>query len=142
MCGERVGVLCTGQRSAVLHAQSIASYGFGAYSAGAEASNVAVLELESKPKEEVYAGLVAAAKKLAGEKGADCVCLGCAGMTEMQQVCQEAVGMKDRKCMVIDGVTMGVHFLTGLVREGLGTAKGGAYRSSKEGRLKRGQTYL
>ncbi|KAI0128765.1 hydantoin racemase [Xylariales sp. AK1849] len=142
MLGDRLGVITTSPRSAVLHAQSIANYGLSAYSAGCEAANVAVLELESRAKEEVYAGLTAAAERLVSEKGADCVCLGCAGMTEMQEVCRAAVGMEERRAMVVDGVVMGVHFLVGLVREGLGTAKGGAYRSSREGRQGRGQNFL
>lgn len=140
MCGDKLSVLTTGQRSKFLHADSINTvYGLGHFSVGCEASDVAVLELESKPKEEVYAGLVSAAKKLV-ERGADCICLGCAGMTEMQQVCQEAVGMvEEREVMVVDGVAVGVQFLIGLVREGLGTAKRGSYRSSGVAREKRGE---
>lgn len=139
MCGDKLSVITTGQRSRFLHADAInTAYGLGPFSVGCEASDVAVLELETKPKEEVYAGLVSAARKLV-DKGADCICLGCAGMTEMQEVCQEAVGMKEaREVMVVDGVAMGVQFLIGLVREGLGTAKRGAYRSSAVAREKRG----
>lgn len=138
ICGEKLSVITTGQRSRFLHADAInTTYGLGHFSVGCEASDLAVLELESKPRDEVYAGLVSAAKKLV-ERGADCICLGCAGMTEMQQVCQEAVGMKEREVMVVDGVAMGVQFLVGLVREGLGTAKRGSYRSSAIAREKRG----
>lgn len=142
MCGERLGVVITSQRSRVLHEDSInTTYGLGNFSVGCEAAEVTVLELETKPKEEVYAGLASAAKGLVG-KGADCICLGCAGMTEMQTVCQNAVAMDDRQVMVIDGVAMGVHFLVGLVREGLGTAKRGAYSSAAMGRGKRGQDWI
>jgi Asp/Glu/hydantoin racemase len=143
ICGEKVGIVTTGQRSRWMHETAVATiYGLGDYSAGCSASDVAVLELENKPKEEVYAGLVKAARMLVDEKGADCLCLGCAGMTEMQQVVSEAVGMKEREVMVIDGVAVGVQFLIALVREGLGTAKKGTYRSSKMGREKRGQTWV
>ncbi|ORY70028.1 hydantoin racemase [Pseudomassariella vexata] len=143
MCGDKLGVLCTSARSKVLHEQSIsATYGLGAFSAGTEAADVAVLELETKPREEVYASLVAAARRLVEEKGADCVCLGCAGMTGMREVCQEAVEMDKGKVMVVDGVTIGIHFLIGLVREGLTTAKAGAYKSSRLGRENRGQMVI
>lgn len=141
MCGDRLGVITTSQRSSISHARAIGEYGFAAYSAGCETSSVAVLELESRPREEVYANLVAAANRLV-EKGADCICLGCAGMTEMNEVCKKAVGMQERLAMVVDGVAMGVHFLTALVREDLGTAKAGAYRSSAAGRERRGQDWL
>lgn len=143
MCGERLGVLTTGQRSRFLHERSVAAtYGFGApFSVGCEAADVSVLELESRPAEEVYAGLAGAARRLV-ERGADCVCLGCAGMTEMQRVCREAVGMERGEVMVVDGVAVGVQFLVGLVREGLGTAKRGCYGSSAAGRGKRGQDWV
>lgn len=142
MCGERLSVITTGQRSRFLHEDSInTTYGLGNFSAGCEAADVAVLELESKPKEEVYEGLVSAARKLV-ERGADCICLGCAGMTEMQEICQKAVNMKEREVMVVDGVAMGIQFLIGLVTEGLGTAKRGTYRSAATGRERRGQVWV
>lgn len=142
MCGERLSVITTGQRSRFLHEDSInTTYGLGSFSAGCEAADISVLELETKPKEEVYAGLVSAARRLVS-KGADCICLGCAGMTEMQEICQKAVGMEQREVMIIDGVAMGVQFLIGLVREGLGTAKRGLYRSAAVGREKREQTWI
>lgn len=142
MCGERLSVITTGQRSRFLHEDSInTTYGLGKFSVGCEAADIAVLELDSKPKEEVYAGLTSAAKRLV-ERGADCICLGCAGMTEMRDVCQKTVGMEDREVMVVDGVAVGVHFLAGLVSEGLGTAKRGLYRSSAAGRERRGQSWI
>lgn len=141
MCGDKLGVLTTGQRSKFLHQDSInTTYGLGNYSVGCEAADVSVLELESKPKEEV-SGLVGAARKLV-ERGADSICLGCAGMTEMQEICQKTVGMEQREVMVIDGVAIGIQFLLALVREGLGTAKRGAYRSSVVGRANRGQDWI
>ncbi|KAI3394183.1 hypothetical protein diail_3138 [Diaporthe ilicicola] len=142
MCGERLSVITTGQRSRFLHEDSInTTYGLGKFSVGCEAADVAVLELESSPKDEVYAGLVSAAKRLV-DRGADCISLGCAGMTEMRDICQKAVGMEDREVMVVDGVAVGVHFLAGLVSEGLGTAKRGLYRSSGAGRERRGQSWI
>jgi Asp/Glu/hydantoin racemase len=141
MCGRQLGILTTSERSSVLHAHSISDYGFGAYSVGCETGHVSVLELESKPQEEVYAGLISAAKKLV-DKGADCICLGCAGMTGMQEAVSDAVGMAEGHTMVVDGVATGVQFLVALAQEGLQTAKRGAYRSSAVGRARRGQTWL
>lgn len=142
MCGDKLSVLTTGQRSKFLHQDSInTTYGLVNFSVGCEAADVSVLELESRPKEEVYAGLVSAARKLV-ERGADCICLGCAGMTEMQEVCQKAVGMERREVMIVDGVAVGCQFLIGLVREDLGTAKRGGYRSSAAGRERREQDWI
>lgn len=138
LCGDKLGVLTTSQRSAVLHADAVAAaYGLGAFSVGCEAADVAVLELEARPRAEVHACLARGAAALVG-RGADCVCLGCAGMTELQQACQEAVGMAEGEVMVVDGVAVGVQFLVGLVREGLGTAKRGSYRNAAVAREKRG----
>lgn len=142
MCGNKLSVLTTGQRSKFLHKESInTTYGLAHFSVGCEAANVSVLELESKPKEEVYADLVSAARKLV-DRGADCICLGCAGMTEMQEVCQRAVGMDTREVMIVDGVAVGCQFLIGLVRENLGTAKRGSYMSSAAGRAGRKQDWI
>ncbi|KAK6088729.1 carbon-nitrogen hydrolase [Seiridium cupressi] len=141
MCGHKLGIVTTSERSSVLHGHSIADYGFAAYSVGCETGHVSVLELESRPREEVYAGLISAANKLV-EKGADSICLGCAGMTGMLEAVSDAVGMVEGKTMVIDGVATGVQFLVALAHERLGTAKGGAFRSSAAVRDKRGQTWL
>lgn len=103
-------------------------YGMSDFSVGTESSRMGVLELESRSEEEVEEKLAKTATKLQ-IRGADCICLGCAGMTNMQRACQDAVGMHDRVAMVIDGVNMGIHFLIGLVRENLGTAKGGKYNT-------------
>lgn len=129
MCGSKFGILATGVRAMYLHESNVKTvYGLGAFSVGAEAARLGVLELESLPEEVVEEKLADAAKRLQ-LRGADCICLGCAGMTDLQKICQDAVGMHDRMTMVIDGVAIGVQFLIGLVRENLGTAKGTAYNT-------------
>jgi Asp/Glu/hydantoin racemase len=141
MCGEKLGVITTSERSEILHAQTIFDAGFANYSAGCAACKISVLDLENKPKEEVFAGVTRAARELVEERKADCLLLGCAGMTGAKEACEDAVGTKERKVMVVDGVAVGVQFLIGLVREGLGTAKGGAYRPAEAGRIARGQAW-
>lgn len=148
MCGGQLGILTTSDRSSLLHGQSLQqTYGLGAFSVGCETGNVSVLELESRPREVVTANLAAAAKKLAA-RGADCICLGCSGMTELEEACKEAVGGDEEDgrggtpVAVIDGVVVGVHFLTALILAGLQTAKAGVYRSSAAGRARRGQDWL
>ncbi|KAJ9653389.1 hypothetical protein H2198_007429 [Neophaeococcomyces mojaviensis] len=127
MCGSKFGILTPGIRSMHLVDASVKNeYGLGQFSVGSESVRVGALELESLPEEVLGERLSMAAMKLQ-VRGAECIALGCAGMTDLKEACQEAVGMHDRVAMVIDGVPMGIHFLIGLVREGLGTAKGGAY---------------
>ncbi len=125
-----------------MHEDAIRYYGLEGFSVGCESTNLGVLELETAPKQRVLGLVSEAARRLVEEKGADCITLGCAGMTEMKIRCEEAVGAKDATAQVIDGVGVGVQILIGLVREGHRTAKGGIYRSSAEGRKARGQDWL
>lgn len=141
MCGTALSVLTTSRRSAAMHDQAIrTTYGLGEFSVGCLAAELGVLELESRDQEEVKRVMREKVKVLVKQRRADCVCLGCAGMTEeMGEACREVVG--DGTAMVVDGVGVGVQFLVGLVREGLGTAKGGVYASAKVGREGRGQEW-
>lgn len=142
MLGGRLGIVATGGRSKVMHEDAIRYYGLSGFSVGCETTNLGVLELERLPREKVLGLVGEAAGRLVNEKGADCIALGCAGMTEMKIKCEEAVGSKDATAQIIDGVGVGVQILIGLVREGHVTAKGGIYRSSKAGREARGQDWL
>ncbi|KAL5325916.1 hypothetical protein ACEPPN_007050 [Leptodophora sp. 'Broadleaf-Isolate-01'] len=142
MLGGRLGIVATGGRSKVMHEDAIRYYGLDGFSVGCETTNLGVLELERLPRDKVLGLVAEAARRLVQEKGADCIALGCAGMTEMKIRCEEAVGTKDATAQVIDGVGVGVQILIGLVREGHVTAKGGIFRSSQDGRKARGQDWL
>ncbi|PYH94567.1 hypothetical protein BO71DRAFT_325208, partial [Aspergillus ellipticus CBS 707.79] len=124
MCGDQLGIVTTSERSSMRHARSTVELGFGDHFVGCETGHVSVLELESSPKDVVYASLAMAAKRLV-DRGADCICLGCAGMTQLYESCRHAVKMDDNHVMVVDGVAVGVHFLIALVRAELRTAKAG-----------------
>lgn len=137
-----MGVVTTGARSKIMHEDAIRYYGFEGYSAGCESAGLGVLELERLPRDHVLGLVGEAARRLVKEKGADCIALGCAGMTEMKIRCEEEVGAKDATAQVIDGVGVGVQFLISLVREGHRTAKGGIFSSSSDGRKARGQDWL
>lgn len=142
MLGGRLGIVATGARSKIMHEDAIRYYGFDGYSVGCETTGLGVLELERLPRDKVLGLVGDAARRLVQEKGADCIALGCAGMTEMKIRCEEEVDAKNATAQVIDGVAVGVQFLIGLVREGHRTAKGGVFRSSAEGRKARGQDWL
>lgn len=142
MLGGRLGVVATAYRSKIMHEDTIRYYGLEGFSVGAETTNLGVLELETLPRDKVLGLVGEAARRLVQEKGADCIALGCAGMTEMKLKCEEVVGTKDATAQVIDGVGVGVQILIGLVREGHVTAKGGMFSSSADGRKARGQEWL
>ena len=95
--------------------------------------DLGVLELESKPEEEVLGVMCDVGKKLVAD-GADVLTLGCAGMTNMKAAVEKAVG---GHVQVIDGVLAGVHHLVGLCRLGMQTAKRGMYASPAIDRAKR-----
>jgi len=142
MLGGRFGIVATGVRSKIMHEDAVRSYGLEGYSVGCETTGLGVLELESLPRDKVLGLISEAARRLVEEKGADCIALGCAGMTEMKIRCEETVDTKNATAQVIDGVGVGVQILIGLVREGHVTAKGGLFRSSEAGRKARGQDWL
>ena len=151
MLGGQFGIVSTSMRSKFMQHDAVAGYGLGQFYAGSEATGLGVLELETKPRYEVLGRMGDASKRLVDEKGADCVLLGCAGMTDMVKACEDAVwpfkepgagdGLAGR-VNVIDGIEIGVHFLIALVRSRLGTSKRGVYRSADESRQARGQEWL
>ncbi|PMD56473.1 uncharacterized protein K444DRAFT_536082 [Hyaloscypha bicolor E] len=142
MLGGRLGIVATGARSKIMHEDAIRYYGLDGFSVGCETTGLGVLELETFPRDKVLGLVSEAARRLVQEKGADCIALGCAGMTEMKIRCEETVGAKDATAQVIDGVGVGVQLLIGLVREGHVTAKGGVFRPARDGRKARGQDWI
>jgi Asp/Glu/hydantoin racemase len=153
MLGGQFGIVSTSQRSKLMQHDAVAGYGLSHFYAGSEATGLGVLELETKPRNEVLGRMGDASRRLVEEKGADCVLLGCAGMTDMVRACKAAVGAdvqigngetigSERRVNVIDGVEIGVHFLIALVRARLGTSKVGLYKSADESRKARGQDWL
>jgi Asp/Glu/hydantoin racemase len=113
MLGGRLGIVATGARSKIMHEDAIRYYGLEGFSAGVETTNLGVLELERLPRDRVLGLVSEAARRLVEEKGADCIALGCAGMTEMKVRCEEAVGASHATAQVIDGVAVGVQILIG-----------------------------
>ena len=136
--GARFGIVATSKRSKVMHEDAVRHYGMEGFCAGVRSCNLGVLDLERKPRAEVFAIMQDVARNLV-EQGAEVLTLGCAGMSDMKAAVEEAVG---NNVQVIDGVVAGVHHLSGLVRMGGKTAKGGMFASSSKGRKLRGQDYV
>lgn len=138
--GENMGIICTSERSALIHPRTVSIYGYSDYFAGCKAAKLGVLELDSKPKEEVHGIMTDRINQLVHQQGADCILLGCAGMAEMRAVCEKAV--EGTGARILDGVGLGVQFLVGLARERLQTAKSGMYRDAAVDRKRRNQNWL
>ncbi|KAL1796192.1 hypothetical protein ACET3X_004732 [Alternaria dauci] len=135
--GGRFGVLATSRRSKYTLEDSVKHYGLDSFCAGVRSCDLGVLELKSKPEEEVLSVMCAVGKKLVDE-GADVLTLGCAGMTNMKAAVEDAVGTD---VQVVDGVLAGVQHLVGLCKLGMRTAKRGMYASSAADREMRGQDW-
>ncbi|KAJ5895307.1 hypothetical protein N7495_006998 [Penicillium taxi] len=140
MLGARMGIICTSDRSALTHARTISAYGFSDYFAGCESAKLGVLELDTLPRRDVHALLACKIDNLVRINKADCILLGCAGMTDMRTECEGIV--TGTGVRVLDGVGLGVQFLIGLVREKLSTAKSGVYKEAFEDRARREQHWL
>jgi Asp/Glu/hydantoin racemase len=143
MMGGRFGIVATGQRSKIKQDDDVAAYGLSHHFVGSEATHLGVLELDSRPKEDV-AKRVAHASRALVMKGADTILLGCAGMTEMMRAAKDAVRDEDgrRTVNVIDSVEAGIMVLEALIGMGIPTAKKGMFKGEKEGRRTRGQNWL
>jgi Asp/Glu/hydantoin racemase len=137
--GGRFGVIATSQRAQYTLSDSVRHYGMQDFCAGVRSCNLGVLELESKPKNEVVGIMCAVGEKLVVEDGADVLTLGCAGMIGLKSAVERAVG---DDVQVVDGVVAGVHHLVGLVGIGAKTAKRGVYKNAKDDRRARGQVWL
>jgi Asp/Glu/hydantoin racemase/predicted amidohydrolase len=135
--GGRFGIIATSRRSQYTLEDSVKNYGLDSFCVGVRSCDLGVLELESKPEEEVRDIMCDVGKKLVGD-GADVLTLGCAGMTNMKAAVEEAVG---EDVQVIDGVLAGVQHLAGLCRLDVRTAKRGMYASAADGRKRRGQNW-
>lgn len=138
--GGRFGIVTTVYRSSIRHADAVRIYGLNGQCAGLLSTGLKVAELHTKPREEVLSIMKNVATTLVVEKDADCILLGCAGMTDMLEAVEDAV--KPHGAVVIDGVVAGVNLLSGLVRSGLSTSKRGLFCSSFESRASRGQDWL
>ncbi|KAG7887663.1 hypothetical protein KL905_004269 [Ogataea polymorpha] len=137
--GYTFGIVSTDARAEPRHRQSVEAYGMTRFYVGAASSGYTVAELKTAPFEDVVADMGEASMSLVKQRGADCLLLGCAGMTQMKAKMEELVGPA---VQVLDGALCGVNILSGLVRMGCKTSKNSLFRSSMDARLQRNQTYL
>jgi Asp/Glu/hydantoin racemase len=147
MLGARFGIVSTTHRIKIHLEDDVSAYGLSHFHVGTEATHLGVLELESRPREEVAKRIAHCARALV-MKGADTILLGCAGMTtssgEIVRAAKDAVRDEDgrRTVNVVDGVEASVMVINALVGMGVPTSKKGVFRGEKEGRRTRGQNWL
>jgi Asp/Glu/hydantoin racemase len=89
--------------------------------AGVETTGLNATDLHDAPPEEVRRRMKDAVKRLLKKGDVGAVCLGCAGMSGMEEMvreaCVEELGESEGKLVrVVDGVVAGVAWLEGAVR--------------------------
>lgn len=125
--GGRVGVLTTDARWGPLLTHEIRAEGLEHLcAAGVLSSGLAVLELETLPREEVLRALSTKARELVDQRGADVLVLGCAGMVGLDTAISTAVGPGVE---VVDPVRCGMEMVCGLARMRCRTAKKGVFEA-------------
>lgn len=123
LISARFSVVTTLPRSVPGLEANLRRYGLMARCASVRASNVPVLDLEQGGPEAER--LIAAQVERAVEEDmADCIVLGCAGMSELRARLSQAFELP-----VIDGIGCAVGFMETLHAAGLSTSKAGAYSS-------------
>ncbi len=120
LLGRRYGVVTTLDRTAGLIEDSLLTAGLIDHCAGVTGTGLGVLELE-EDAERTAAAFIDAARRLIS-RGAEVICLGCAGMAGLEASVRSALDVP-----VVDGVAAAVATVEGLVRLGLSTSRSGSY---------------
>jgi allantoin racemase len=119
LLAARFSVLTSVQRSVSILERNARSYGFSADSFRIHAANIPVLDLESEGS---YAQLLARAQSVLAADHAECLVLGCGGMTRWAPRLSAELGLP-----VVDGVSAAVKLVESLVALGLRTSKAISY---------------
>ncbi|PPH45690.1 Asp/Glu/hydantoin racemase [Rathayibacter sp. AY1C9] len=120
LLGRRYGVVTTVRRAVGQIEDSLTTAGLIAHCAAIEDTGLGVLELEEDPQATLDAFVAAGERAIA--RGAEVICLGCAGMAGLE----EHVGAR-LPVPVVDGVAAAAALVDTLVRQQLGTSRIDSY---------------
>ncbi|PPF44335.1 Asp/Glu/hydantoin racemase [Rathayibacter sp. AY1E8] len=120
LLGRRYGVVTTVRRAVGQIEDSLTTAGLIAHCAAIEDTGLGVLELEEDPQATLDAFVAAGERAIA--RGAEVICLGCAGMAGLE----EHVGAR-LPVPVVDGVAAAAALVETLVRQQLGTSRIDSY---------------
>jgi allantoin racemase len=123
LLGHRFSIVTTSARWQPLLQEGVRLLGFESRCASIRSSGMAVLDLERLPPSQVRQRLVDEARMAVEHDGAEVICLGCAGMTELQNEIASALPVP-----VVDGVRAAIQQLLGLGASSLTTSKTGLYQ--------------
>lgn len=117
--GAKYAIVTSQQRSVNIIEENAVAYGMNKQCVAVTAVDLPVLDLHSAT---AYGELLTKSRKVIEDTHAECLILGCGGMTAWQQPLSTDLGIP-----VIDGVTTAVGFAESLVRNGLTTSKSVTY---------------
>ncbi|PPG85679.1 aspartate/glutamate racemase family protein [Rathayibacter sp. AY1H2] len=120
LLGRRYGVVTTVRRAVGQIEDSLTTAGLIAHCAAIEDTGLGVLELEEDPQATLDAFVAAGERAIA--RGAEVICLGCAGMAGLE----EHFGAR-LPVPVVDGVAAAAALVETLVRQKLGTSRIDSY---------------
>ena len=123
LLGSSFSVVTSSARWEPLLDEGIRQIGLESRSVGTISSGLSVRDLEEKSQEEVTAILVEAGRKAVKNRGAEVICLGCAGMAGLSEKLESELHVP-----VIDPVSATLKLAEALVYQGLSTSKAGAFQ--------------
>lgn len=122
--GRRYGVVTTVRRAVGQIEDSLTTAGLIAKCAAIEDTGLGVLELETDPVATAEAFVAAGHRAIA--RGAEVVCLGCAGMAGLEEHVRARLPVP-----VVDGVAAAATMVETMIRQGLTTSKVESYATPR-----------
>jgi len=119
--GEGFSIIATGHRSRIILEKLARSYGMQHQCRKVRTTQLAVLDLERQGSD-ARSLILEECQRAIAQDGADCLVLGCAGMSDLATFISRETGVP-----VIDGVAAGVKILEGLISLQLSPSRGGGY---------------
>ena len=124
LLGAKFSILAASEKASPMMDYLVCGYGMQARSAGTVAINMSVLDVEQN-KEEAIEKLVNAGR-IAKNRGAEVLILGCAGMTGISESVEKRLGIR-----VLDPVFIGYSVLEMLVTKNISVGKSGLLSTPK-----------
>lgn len=124
LLGAKFSILAASEKASPMMDYLVVGYGMQARSAGTVAINMSVLDVEQN-KEEAIEKLVNAGR-IAKNRGAEVLILGCAGMTGISESVEKRLGIR-----VLDPVFIGYSVLEMLVTKNISVGKSGLLSTPK-----------
>lgn len=117
MLGNRFGIVTTSPKWVPMLEEAVGNFGLKEKCAGVWSSGLSVTQLHTSTEEEVEEGILDAGR-LAVLSGAEVICLGCAGMSGLQEKIREEL-----KIPVVDSCEAGLLQLFAICKMGIQTSR-------------------